>query len=223
MQTIAGAISTGVHGSAIDVGSIQDGVVGISLIIGTGPNDLVYIERASKPAFNDGFAASINSRVIRNDDLFNAALVSLGSFGVIHGVVIEAEDIYLLKRYVRKITRVNALALAKDLKFANAEFKIDDEKEADGTGKRPYHYKLFMNPYKPNDDFVTEILFKKPYEAGYKDPVDEIQKAIYKDLPSLIGWLAAKYKRSIPLLIEGLKGQVFPEVDKDSNALLTES
>ncbi|MDZ7691665.1 MAG: hypothetical protein U5K69_11165 [Balneolaceae bacterium] len=36
-QTIAGCISTGVHGSAIDIGAIQDYVVGINLIIGPNP------------------------------------------------------------------------------------------------------------------------------------------------------------------------------------------
>ena len=33
-QTIAGAVSTGVHGSAIDVGSVQDYVVGLHIIVG---------------------------------------------------------------------------------------------------------------------------------------------------------------------------------------------
>ena len=99
-QTIAGAISTGVHGSALDEGSIQDYVAGINLIIGPRANDIVYVERHTKPAMSDDFAKGINSRIIRNDDLFNAALVSLGSFGVIHGVLIETEDRYLLKIYV---------------------------------------------------------------------------------------------------------------------------
>ena len=82
-QTIAGGISTGIHGSAFDVGAVQDYVAGLNLIIGPGPGDLVYLERHTKPALNDAFAAKINSRVIRNDGLFNAALVGLGSFGFI--------------------------------------------------------------------------------------------------------------------------------------------
>ncbi|MDP2113615.1 MAG: FAD-linked oxidase, partial [Bacteroidota bacterium] len=95
-QTIAGCISTGVHGSAWDVGSVQDSVVGINLIIGETAEDIVYLERNSKPALNDVFANRIKARVIRNDGLFNAALVSLGSFGFIHGVVIEVENRFLL-------------------------------------------------------------------------------------------------------------------------------
>jgi len=90
-QTIGGCISTGVHGSALDVGAMQDSIVGINLITGNGAKDIVYLERHTKPVLNDQFAAAINARVIRNDGLFNAALVSLGSFGFIHCIVIEGE------------------------------------------------------------------------------------------------------------------------------------
>lgn len=58
-QTIAGAISTGVHGSSLDVGSIQDCVVGLNLIIGPGKDDIVYLERHSAPALNNDFAKKL--------------------------------------------------------------------------------------------------------------------------------------------------------------------
>jgi len=48
-QTIAGSISTGVHGSAVNVGSVQDYVVGLNLIIGPDPGDIIYLEPHSKP------------------------------------------------------------------------------------------------------------------------------------------------------------------------------
>ena len=225
-QTIAGAISTGVHGSAIDVGSIQDCVAGINLITGPGPNDIVYIERHTQPAMNDDYAKGINSRVIRNDDLFNAALVSLGSFGVIHGVLIEAEDRYLLKRYVKKISRDDALEFARSLDFKNLTAKtepvIPNELEADGSGKRPFHYKLYINPYNEKEKFVTEIMYKKDYRNGYPDPVPSIKKSIFKDLPSWVAIFAAKYKRSIPLILNALAAQAFPDIDDDIEGTLGE-
>ena len=52
-QTIAGCISTGVHGSAFEVGSVQDYVVGLNLIIGPNPEDNLYLERHSDPKLND--------------------------------------------------------------------------------------------------------------------------------------------------------------------------
>src|SRR5882724_1092010 len=182
-QTIAGAISTGVHGSAIDTGSIQECVVGLQLIIGPDPSDILYLERDSRPALNDDFARSIQSKVIRHDGLFNAALVGLGSFGVIHGVVMQAEELYLLQRYVKKINRADALQIAGNLDFSTARFRISEEVAPDGTVTRPYHYKLYINPYNSNEDFVTEIIYKKPYVRGYPDPVPLVQKSIFKDVP----------------------------------------
>lgn len=221
-QTIAGAISTGVHGSALDVGSVQDYVVGLNLITGPKEEDIVYLERASTPALNDAFAAAIKARVIRDDALFNAALVGLGSFGFIHGVVVEAEDLYLLKRYVRHIPRADAIALAEDLNFESSSFRIAGETDAQGRGLRPYHYKLYINPYKASEPFVTEIVYKKPYRTGYPDPVPRIQKAVYKELSEWVAVFAARHRRLIPAIINALRNQAFPRVDEDMEGMLSE-
>ncbi|MCX6218291.1 FAD-binding protein [Spirosoma sp.] len=221
-QTIAGAISTGVHGSSIDVGSVQDCVVGLQLIIGPNANDRVYIERESRPALSDEFARRIQSRVIRSDDLFNAALVSLGAFGVIHGVVLEAEDLYLLKRYVKKISKADALQIAATMDFANARFKLPDEVLPDGTVNRPFHYKLYINPYNASEDFVTEIIYKKPYRTGYPNPVPFVQNAIFKDIPTWVSAFAAKHKRIIPRILDALKSEAFPKVDDTIEGTLGE-
>lgn len=212
-QTIAGAISTGVHGSAIDVGGIHDGVVGLNIIIGPDPQDIVYLERESKPVLNEDFIDSISSRVIRNDGLFNAALVSLGSFGFIHGVLIETEDRYLLKRYTKRISKDQAMELAETMNFKDAGFRIPSEIDANGNGIRPYHYKLYINPYNDNEEFITEIIYKKPYRADYPNPIPHIKKAIYKELPEWIAKFAAKHSRSIPKLMNALKGTIFPHLD----------
>ncbi len=221
-QTIAGAISTGIHGSAFDVGAVQDYVVGLNLVIGPGKDDVVYLERADQPALNDGFAHKINARVIRNNGLFDAAVVGLGSFGFIHGVVIEAEDRFLLKKYTRKITKAQALELAHTLNFKDSSFKITGETEADGTGKRPYHFKVYINPYNDKEDFVAEVIYKKEYRSDYPNPLPKIKTAIYTDLPDMIAKFAAKHNRVIPKLIKALRGNIFPELDQDIEGTLGE-
>lgn len=221
-QTIAGAVTTGVHGAALDAGAIQDCVVGIHLIIGPNPDDVVYIEPNSAPAMSDAFAASLESRIIRNDGLFYAALIGLGSFGFIAGLVIEAENLYLLKRYTKYIKRADALQLGLSLDFKNSNFKIDSELNPDGTGKRPYHYKLYVNPYNPNEDFLTEIIYKKPYREDYPSPIPLVEKFIYTDLPGWIANFAAKHKRVVPTLMNAMKGTIFPTVDKTTEGTIGE-
>lgn len=222
-QTIAGCISTGVHGSALDVGSVQDYVVGLNLITGPKPEDMVYLERHTKPALSDAFAQKIKATVIRNDHLFNAALVGLGAFGFIHGVVIEAENRFLLKRYVRKINKDRALELAKTMDFANSAFKIPEETDANGMGKRPYHYKIFINQYVNSQDYIVELMYKKPYALPYPDPFPVIKTSLYKDLIHLLIKISENFPKSIPWFIKKLEKTILPAVDEVTTGTLAET
>ena len=221
-QTIAGCISTGVHGSALDVGSVQDYVAGLNIIIGPNPEDIVFLERATEPCLSDAFINQIESRVIRDDGLFNAALVGLGSFGFIHGVVLVTEDRFLLDRYVKNISKSEALALATTMDFKNVSTIIPEEKDAEGKGLRPYHYKIFINPYIDTDNFVVELMYKKPYRSDYPDPIPRVKTFIYRDLILLFITIAEKWKGSIPTLIKILEKSILPKVDSNVTGMLSE-
>ena len=97
-QTIAGVTATGAHGSAFDVGAVQDFVVGMHIIVS--PTRHIWLERKSAPVVSASFITSLQTELVQDDDLFYSALVSFGSFGFIHGVMIEAEDIFLLEAYM---------------------------------------------------------------------------------------------------------------------------
>ena len=214
-QTIAGCISTGVHGSAFNVGSIQDYVVGINLITGPEREDVVYLERHTSPAMSDEFGKKINAVVIRNDALFNAALVSLGSFGFIHGVTIEAEDLFLLKRYIRSVDRSTALQLATSMDFTKINF-IKEEVKSNHKMDDPYHYKIFINPYSDVEDYRIELIYKKKYHQNYLDPLPKIKTAVYRDLITLFLKIASRKPKKIPKLIKLLSrvsGKVMPRQD----------
>lgn len=212
-QTIAGVMSTGVHGSAFDTGAVHDGIVGINLIIGPKPSDVVYLERHTRPALSNDFATKLNARVIRNDGLFNAALVGLGAFGFIHGVVIETEDLYLLKRYVKTIPKHQAIELAQQMNFETSAFRIPEEIDAQGIPNRPYHYKLYVNPYRPQDDYLAEVMYKKPYTPNYDNPIPSIKNSLSRELLETMIWFASKHKWSIPKIIKAMQKSLFPEVD----------
>ncbi|RMA64393.1 FAD-binding protein [Ulvibacter antarcticus] len=222
-QTIAGCISTGVHGSALNVGSVQDYIVGLNIITGPSPADNVYLERHTKPGLTNAFAEKINAKVIRNDELFNAALVGLGSFGFIHGIVLEAEDLYLLKRYVRKINKNLAMKLSNTMDFKNSEFKIAGETDSQGNPLTPYHFKVFINPYTDDSEYVVEAMYKKPYQLPYPDPFTTIEKSIYKDLIYLLISISEKFPNSIPWFIKRLEKSVLPNVNEETIGTLYET
>lgn len=222
-QSIAGCISTGVHCSAIDVGSIQDAVVGLQLIIGPNKEDVIYLERASKPALSDNYIKQLNARIIRDDKIFNAALVGLGAFGFIHGVVMETEDIYLLKRYTKYLLKREADAFVQKLSTpttSNNDYKtgikeIDDIE----NGVKPFHYKLYINPYnkhrkrnikRDKSAYMMEIMYKKPYRSNYRKP-NTVDNYIYTELIDIVISIASKKNNMVPGLINLLKRGIFPK------------
>jgi hypothetical protein len=221
-QTIAGCISTGVHGAGLDVGAVQDYVVGLNLIIGPNTDDIVYLEPKSKPALSDNFINKLNARVIRDDDLFYAALVGLGGFGFIHGVVVEAEPVFLLKRYVKKISKHLAFELANTMDFKNSAFTIPTEIDAQGTGKRPFHYKVYINQYSDDPNCIVELMYKIPYFEPYPDPFPVINESIYRDLIYLFVKIVEKFPKSIPWLVKRLRKTILPEVNEETTGMLKE-
>jgi hypothetical protein len=216
-QSVAGAIATGIHSSAIEVGSFQDAVVGLQLIVGPEPKDVVYIERASNPALNNNFATTLNARIIRDDDMFNAALVSLGAFGFIHGIVLEAEDIFLLKRYTRLVSATTVASFVQKLNKDSSQkiFHTGTNIDAIEQGMKPYHYKVYINPYNKNEPYLMEIMYKKPYTSNYPNPIPVVENFLYSDLIDIVGALSKKFNKQIPLMMNALKKSIFPTVDED--------
>jgi hypothetical protein len=94
-QTICGAIATGTHGSARRVGAMQDYILGFHLLADNGHH--YWIERASKPVVSEAFCQKLGATLRRDDRLFRAAVLSFGSFGVMHAVLFEAVPLYLLE------------------------------------------------------------------------------------------------------------------------------
>jgi hypothetical protein len=143
-QRIAGAISTGTHGSANNVGSMQDYVKGIHLVI---PGGHVYLQRASDRVVTSSFTEWLGDEWLGNaslyeedDDLFNAALVSFGSFGLIHAVLLEAEPLYHLKMQSREVGYRDVKDLLTSLDVASLGFE--------GIAELPFHFEVTINPYR---------------------------------------------------------------------------
>jgi len=209
-QTIVGCFSTGTHGSAIDVGSVPDFIVGIHLI--TGPDKHVWLERRSYPVVSELFIQKFKTKLVADDELFNAALVSFGSFGFIHGVMIETEDIYLLETYRKKIPLDNSFKhIMETLDFSNANF-------IPNGNERPFHFQAVIDQYNLAGGAYATIMYKRPYTENYQPPVVDFNKAgpgddvaavigIITDLvPALTHLVVSKLVKSSYTLYEGVLG-----------------
>ncbi|MEO5928297.1 MAG: FAD-binding protein [Candidatus Kapaibacterium sp.] len=163
-QTIVGAISTGTHGSRYGFGAMQDYVVGIHLIVS--PTRTVWLERATYPVVNAGFASRFKADLIRDDVLFNAALVSFGSFGVIHGLMIETEPLYVLDATRRQIPMTPGLEKAMaTLDFSGIALP---QPKTPPFNEAPFHFEVVYNPHDVAGGPYVSVMYQRPYPANYQ-------------------------------------------------------
>jgi|SRR5688572_11213817 len=180
-QTIVGAFSTGTHGASIGVGALTEMIAGLHII--TGPDRHIYVERSSRRVTSPVFHEKIGAKAIYDDDLFNAALVSFGSFGIIHGVMLEVEDKFLLKQKLGRIPYDNDLDSAVNAGSferiaAHLPFPLNDPQN------KLYHFELAINPHDfgfddPDKGVYLRTMFKCPV-APY-DPIVVEEKYSYGD------------------------------------------
>lgn len=210
-QTIAGVISTGAHGSSIDVGAVQDFVVGMHLILS--PTRHIWLERKSVPVVNDLFIQKLQTELVQDDDLFNSALVSFGSFGIIHGVLVEAEDLFLLETYMRRIPYDNKLKeVMGSLNFNGLDLPYGDE--------RPFHFAVSLNPYDKENKAYVSAFYKRPYHDDYVRPVVNAEGiGPGDDAPCFIGRLTDAVPLLVPTLVNKLLAGVFVPYEKQFGTL----
>lgn len=103
-QTLAGALSTSVHGSHFRLPPLPDWVRAIHLI---GPDGQQHwIEPKDRPITDHiklQAALGPNVQIHYDDDWFDATLVTVGSLGIIYSVIFEVTDQYMLEESCREI------------------------------------------------------------------------------------------------------------------------
>jgi hypothetical protein len=181
-QTIIGAISTGTHGSAIDFGSTQDFVVGLHLVLGAGQH--IWLERASYPVVSAAFVQKLQTVLVRDDALFNAAQISFGSFGFIHSALLETEPVFLLECYRQRVRLDSDLQqIMETLDFSNGTMQPYPT-------ERPFHFQVVVNPYDLRDGLYVIQMFKRPFVPDYTPWIRDNTKAgPGDDAPTFLGKL----------------------------------
>lgn len=207
-QTIAGALSTGTHGAAFKVGAIQDFVVGLHLI--TGANKHIWLERASYPVVSPEFIKWLDADIVRNDEQFNAALVSFGSFGFIHGVMVETEKQFLLEEH-----RIGNISYDNTLKKAMNKLDFSDlNLPGSGPNKELYHFEVLFNLHRfehndPNKGAFLKFMYKKPYKLPYNRLQRTNDFTYGDDLLGIISTVLDTLGSASTVLIPTLVNQMF--------------
>jgi FAD/FMN-containing dehydrogenase len=213
-QTVAGSVSGNTHGAQITFGAMPDFVAGLHVATGSGRT--LWIERASKPVLNEQFAARIDADLIRDDDIFNAAVVSFGTFGIILAMAVETAPIYQLD-----------FAPIKDIRHTDLKAKLSGF--AEKPPKDLYHYEFIFDPHgrsqmaleasAPKVEFKRGVRTPKPRwivrdKNGFAPGINLLRVVgQFRSLvpPRLITGLQMKEYRKIALLdgVRGSPGQIY--------------
>jgi hypothetical protein len=214
-QTIVGATATGTHGAGYKVGAVHDAIVGLHIV--TGPDTHVWLERASYPVASQEFIDWLGAEAIKDDELFNAAVVSFGSFGFIHGVLLETETIYLLEKYT-----AGNIPYDDKLRAAINEWDFNAIAEhlpfpAEGPDRSLYHFEVVINPHRfaANDTgrgAFMKVMYKVPYRSDYAKPTGPPGDFQYGD--ELLGVMQTVIdslgKKIVQKLVPPLVTKLFP-------------
>ena len=201
-QTMAGAMSTGTHGAAIDIGSMADFVVGLHIIVS--PTEHIWLERQNYPVASDSFITAIGATPKRDDDLFNAAVVSFGSFGFIHGVMIETLPLFLYEAHRFRVTLDdNLFELMETLNFAGSNFLPHG-------AERPYHFQTLINQYDQGNGAYVNIMYKRPFDPNHTPPSVSVPGiSPGDDAPAFIGTITQAIPALVPTVVNKLVANMY--------------
>lgn len=174
-QTLAGAISTGTHGGDFNLPPIADMVRAIHIIAPDGTPH--WIERTGSRSitsrdkfvnlfgsgagrFLGALAGLLPENIHYDDDLFNAALVSVGRMGIICAYVVEVRSQFGLSERVRQTTWNQIKPhLASGVIFTGTSGInwLNEHPPTLASGspvdKRPRGISVFINPYRINPNY----------------------------------------------------------------------
>lgn len=194
-QALAGVISTSTHGGDWNRPPFPDLVRAVHLVFAGGRE--VWIERDSDPLTQSdkdaqlrGILPCTDTLIVRNDGIFNAALVACGRFGVIYSVVLEVRTQFRVAQLVTKPAAAAVRQALRDgqgmpsvftplLRLLKNDPAPPEIPEATGV---PYFFQILFNALRPSDVWVTRrwevvdaALPPIPNPADETDPVKRKQ------------------------------------------------
>ncbi len=205
-QTIAGAVSTGTHGAANGLGSMQDYILGMHIVVDGGRH--VWLERKSRPAVSQQFCDKLGAALLQDDALFEAAVVSFGTFGIIHAYLFEAEPLYLLEKH---LIRVDYDQIRKVL----TTLDVSQLGLPDGASL-PFHFEVIIDPYHTSSGdkgAYVRFMYKRPFQ---KLPSSPSAGGVIQgdDVMALLGGITDPAPNVVPTLLPHILGLQLKLVSK---------
>jgi FAD-linked oxidoreductase len=156
VQTVAGAIQTGTHGTGRDADGMAAQVAGLELVLA------------------DGTITSCSAST--NPDLFNAARVGLGALGVLTAVTFRVVPAFLLEAREEPMRWGDVIGRLDDLTRDNEHFEFFWFPHTDGClTKRNNRTAGPARPlsafrYRLDDEFISNTLFGITCRLGHRFP-----------------------------------------------------
>lgn len=179
-QTFPGACATGTHGSVPTAGGIQQHVRAVQMVT---PGGVWWIEPAAG-VMSEDFIRDTGSTPLRDDEAFAAALVAVGSLGVVTAMVIESEPIFLVRPFLKLVDFTHA-----DLEtLQRGDFRaFSDAKGPPEIKKDPYFVMVILRPDKPFGKAVVRFLYRCEHRRVYdRHPPAELGAGY--DAQTMISW-----------------------------------
>jgi hypothetical protein len=211
-QTIVGATATGTHGSALGFGALHDQLVAIHLL--AGDSRQYWIERASRPVLKPAFAAGLGAELLRDDSLFDAVVVGLGAFGVIHNVVLETRPRFLLEaRSYDRDAAGSPLILDAEMRRLIGSLDFEQHpllKRSPGDGE-VYFFQPIIDPNTEPAEVLLTVMRERPWREGHRP---DYRMAASKfgpgyDFLSTIGRVLDVFRPGVPLFAQIAKAELF--------------
>ncbi|TQN31447.1 FAD-linked oxidoreductase [Haloactinospora alba] len=155
-QTAAGAIQTGTHGTGRDVGGLAAQVCGMEMVLA------------------DGSVTFCSAR--HNPELFNAARVGLGAFGIVTAVTLEVCPVFLLHAREEPLPLEQVLDRLPELRAENEHFEFfwfphtgrtntKRNNRSDGPAHPPSRFRAWLD-----DEFLSNSVFGLANRIGARAP-----------------------------------------------------
>lgn len=208
-QTLPGACATATHGSVLNAGAIQQHVRAVQIVT---PGGVHWVEPTAG-LMSDDFIRETGSTALRDDEVFAAAQVAVGSLGIVAAMLIEAEPIYLVRPYLKRIK-----FRREDLeRLQRGDFRGFSE-EHGIAGHDPLFVMVVANPHRPfRWDATVRFLYKSPYQPDYErhEPgelgagydAQTMMTWVLRNFPWARGWIMQMIMRLA--VGKGITGEVY--------------